>query len=250
MPITEEQQARWWLSPLLTASVLGSFMAYTAWIAFQEVGLVGPYLSPLNSPLVGDWPVIGTLLAFIPFKIPPAILILWVPIGFRATCYYYRKAYYRAFFNDPVACARGEPGFKVWKYGGERRFPFVLFNLHRYFYYGALVILAFLYWDTYQAFIFDGRFGIGVGSLLFTANIVLLTLYSVSCHCLKHLSGGNLDCFTGAPAGDLRHKTWGIISVLNRYHMLFAWMSLLVVMGSDIYVRLLQWGILHDVRLV
>ena len=37
------------------------------------------------------------------------ILVAWVPLGFRGTCYYYRKAYYRAFFWDPPACAIEEP---------------------------------------------------------------------------------------------------------------------------------------------
>ncbi|GIS61097.1 MAG: hypothetical protein CM1200mP2_33220 [Planctomycetaceae bacterium] len=64
------------------------------------------------------------------------------PGGFRLTCYYYRKAYYRAFFLDPAGCAVGEPsglcGFKRGRdYKGETRM-LVFQNLHRYFLYVAL----------------------------------------------------------------------------------------------------------------
>ena len=59
-------------------------------------------ISPFYSPLILFLPPV---LAWV----SPAFLILWAPAGFRVTCYYYRKAYYRAFFLDPVACAVGEP---------------------------------------------------------------------------------------------------------------------------------------------
>jgi hypothetical protein len=44
----------------------------------------------------GWWP------AALPFS--AALLILWAPGGFRFTCYYYRGAYYKAFWQDPTAC--------------------------------------------------------------------------------------------------------------------------------------------------
>ena len=39
----------------------------------------------------------------------PALLVLPFPLTFRLTCYYYRKAYYRAFFWSPPACRQGRP---------------------------------------------------------------------------------------------------------------------------------------------
>ena len=57
-------------------------------------------------------------------------------MGFRLTCYYYRKAYYRAFWRAPAACAVREPHAK---YTGETRFPLILQNVHRYFFWIALV---------------------------------------------------------------------------------------------------------------
>ena len=50
----------------------------------------------------------------------PAMLILWAPGGFRFTCYYYRGAYYKAFWADPPSCAVGEPRKT---YCGERSVP-------------------------------------------------------------------------------------------------------------------------------
>ncbi len=54
--------------------------------------------------------------------------VAWAPGGFRATCYYYLKAYYRSYFRDPVACAMPE---SRRSYVGETAFPFILNNLHR-----------------------------------------------------------------------------------------------------------------------
>ncbi len=60
-------------------------------------------------------------------------------LGFRLTCYYYRKAYYRAFWQSPPACAVAEPH---GKYTGETRFPLIMQNVHRYFFYAAAAHLA------------------------------------------------------------------------------------------------------------
>src|SRR3954468_22593403 len=98
------RQDNWWLTPLLTFLGLGLFVVYSTWAAFQgNFYRVGPYLSPFYSPeLFGDpahaW--FGAMPAWIPAWLPvtPALLILWAPGGFRFTCYYYRGAYYKAFW--------------------------------------------------------------------------------------------------------------------------------------------------------
>jgi hypothetical protein len=69
----------------------------------------------------------------------PAFLIMWIPAGFRFTCYYYRGAYYKAFWLDPVNCAVGEPRKT---YLGERYLPLILQNVHRYFFYLAVVFIS------------------------------------------------------------------------------------------------------------
>jgi hypothetical protein len=201
----------WWVEILPIIIVMGSFSLYATWRAFEGVDYEwGPYLSPFYSPLIDPdhkwWPF------------SPALLILVAPLGFRATCYYYRKAQYRAFLLTPPSCAVTGP--MAGKYSGERKFPLVLQNLHRYFLYLALLFICILAYDAVKAFWFDGHFGIGVGSLVMTVNVVLLASYTFSCHSLRHLVGGKLDCFSCSVAGGARYKAWKGVSILNERHML------------------------------
>ncbi len=209
----------------------------------------GPYLSPFYSPeLFGDSPHawFGPKPAWWPGWLPfsPALLILWAPGGFRLTCYYYRGAYYKAFWADPPSCAVGEPRSS---YVGESAWPLKIQNIHRYFLYLALLFLVFLAWDVVKAYRFDGRFGIGVGSLVLTANVVLLSSYTFGCHSFRHLVGGRLDCISESP---LCHQAYKCSSVLNHRHQLCAWASLFTVGFSDLYVRMCALGIWSDFRLI
>ena len=135
----------------------------------------------------------------------PAIFILWIPLGFRATCYYYRKAYYRFYFADPPALrgrrADGPPALPM-----ETAFPFILQNLHRYFLYLAFVPLFFLWLDAVLSFQHDGAWRIGLGTLVLFVNAFLLSGYSLSCHSLRHLVGGNLDCFSCSRRTQVRYS--------------------------------------------
>lgn len=235
---TTMRRDAWWLELIPVIIVLGGFGVYATWRAFENNFYEwGPYLSPFYSPLIKTnwWPL------------SPALLILWAPLGFRATCYYYRKAYYRAFFLDPPACSVGEPRHK---YRGETAFPLILQNLHRYFLYVALIFLVILWYDAIHAFWFQGSFGIGVGSLVLLANIILLSLYTFSCHSLRHIIGGNVDCFSCVVAGGPRHAAWRGASFLNEHHMLFAWTSLFAVGLADLYIRLVASGAINDLRLL
>jgi hypothetical protein len=229
----------WWVEVLPVIVLLGGFGLYATLRAFEgKFYEWGPYLSPFYSPLIDAnhrW-----------WKWSPAILILGGPLSFRATCYYYRKAYYRAFFADPPACAVGEP---KRSYSGETKFPFILQNLHRYALYLAIIFLAFLWKDAYDAFWWDGKFGMGVGTLVLLVNIILLTTYTLSCHSLRHLAGGKLDCFSCATFGKPRHGAWSFLTRLNERHMLFAWMSLISVGFADFYIRMVASGAFHDVRI-
>src|ERR1700737_442839 len=162
-------------------ALLGAFSIYATFRAFEgRFYAWGPYLSPFYSPLIDPghhW-----------WRFSPALLVLAGPLGFRARCYYYRKAYYRAFFLDPPACAVGESPRR--NYRGETAFPFILQNVHRSFFYLAVLFIVFLWYDAIRAFFFDGRFGVGVGTLVLTVNVSLLSLYTFSCHQLRHLAGG------------------------------------------------------------
>ena len=244
----------WWVQPVLTFLGLSLFVVYATWAALQGHDYrYGPYLSPFYSPeLLGD-PVhawFGAPPDWWPPLITAAVLILWAPGGFRVTCYYYRGAYYKAFWADPPSCTVGEPR---QRYRGERSFPLVLQNVHRYFLYLAFVFLALLALDVWHACWFanpeTGRvqFGIGIGTIVLAANVVLLGCYTFGCHSLRHLIGGRVDEISKAAA---RQKSYDCVSCLNRRHMLFAWMSLFSVMFADLYVRLCAMGIWSDWRIV
>ncbi len=239
-----QRQDLWWVQPVVTAIVLGAFGIFATWRAFEnEYYQAGNYLSPFYSPLLlNHWQVFGR-------HVSPAIFILPFPLFFRATCYYYRKAYYRAFFWDPPACAVKEVAPRR-NYTGERAFPFVLQNLHRYAFYFAVIVVVILWWDTFLAFDFNGRFGIGVGSLIFLVNIVLLSLYTFSCHSWRHLSGGCMNCFSCSAGAKTRHGLWERITHFNENHALWAWLSLFSVVITDLYVRFLAMGAIHDFRLI
>ena len=241
----------WWVEPALTALVLGGFGVYATWAAWTGAHYEwGPYLSPFYSPLFQPswWPL------------SPAFLILGVPLGFRATCYYYRKAYYRAFFLDPAACSVGEARHD---YRGETTL-FLFQNIHRFFLYLAVVLIVILSYDVLLATrwpvagvlpagtIAPGRraFGIGVGTLVMAVNVVLLAAYTFGCHSLRHLVGGSVDCFSCARAGRARYAAWRWVSALNRHHMLWAWCSLFSVALTDLYIRLCAAGVIHDVRIL
>ena len=248
---------RWWVGPLATALGLGAFGIYATFRALYgaefEYGhgathfkvnnpdhayLLSPFYSPLFA--VPSW---------LPTWFSPAMFILWAPGGFRLTCYYYRKAYYRTFFADPPGCAVGE-GRKGYR--GETRL-FLFQNLHRYFLYVALIFLILLLIDVVHAMIWHqpdrSTFGVSVGTLVLLANVTLLGLYTFSCHSFRHLIGGNIDCFSCAKFGQARYNAWKRVSWLNKRHMLFAWTSLFMVGFTDFYVWMVSRGTITDIRL-
>lgn len=246
----------WWLQPLVVFLGLGSFVVYSTWAAFQgDHYHFGGYLSPFYSPeLFGDsphaWfgPKPGWWPQWLPFS--PALLILWAPGGFRLTCYYYRGAYYKAFWADPPACAVSEPRAK---YRGEQSFPLILQNLHRFFLYLALLFLVVLALDVWHALWFIDAatgarsLGLGVGTLVLAGNVVFLGGYTFGCHSLRHLIGGKLDAPSRAP---LRFASYRCVGCFNRKHMLWAWMSLFWVGFTDLYVRLCSMGVWTDWRIL
>jgi hypothetical protein len=244
----------WWVQPLFVFLGLGTFIVYSTWAAFQgDHYRFGNYLSPMYSPeLFGDpahswfggkpgwWP------AWLVFS--PALFVLWAPAGFRLTCYYYRGAYYKAFWADPSACAVGEPRKS---YLGEKYLPLILQNSHRYFLYLALLFILLLAHDAYEALWFTGpdgaeHFGLGVGTLVLALNVCFLASYTFGCHSLRHLIGGFLDEPSKVSACA---KSYACVTCFNKRHMLWAWISLFWVGFTDVYIRLCSMGVWHDVRI-
>jgi len=234
-----ERRDAWWVAPATQGLCLAILIGYANWAAFQGNHYeFGGYLSPLYSPLlVVPW-----------FPLSPAFLILLPPVLFRATCYYYRKAYYRSYFLDPPACAVGE--LRGHGYRGETAFPFVLQNLHRYLFYATFVYLFFLWWDVINSMRYGSSFGLSVGTFVLIASSTALTGYSFSCHSARHLVGGRLDCFSCSASARTRHALWRGATRLNEHHMFFAWLSFFAVCSGDLYVRLVASGVIHDIRLL
>jgi hypothetical protein len=247
---------RWWAQPLVVFLGLSAFLVYSSWAAFQgEHYTFGPYLSPFYSPeIFGASPhsVFGPRPAAWPDWLPfsPALLILPIPGLFRLTCYYYRGAYYKAFWADPPSCTVGEPRST---YRGENSFPLVLQNVHRYMLFLSLAVLAVLAVDVWRALWFTDAatgavsFGIGVGTIVLAANTVLLSGYLLGCHSLRHVAGGCVDELSRAPLG---FAAYSCVSCLNRRHMAWAWTSLFSVGFADLYVRLCSMGVWSDLRIV
>ena len=163
---------------------------------------------------------------------------------FRITCYYYRGAYYRSVWQSPTACAVAEPHAK---YTGETRFPLILQNLHRYFFYIAAIISLINTWDAIQAFHSPSGFGFGLGNIVLVTNVVLLWLYTLSCHSCRHVMGGRLKHFSKHP---VRYWSWTKISELNVHHKKFAWITLGTLMFTDFYVMLVASGTISDLRFI
>ena len=244
---------RWWLTPALYVA------GFTAWLLY---GLIRAstqsdywveqyhYLTPFASPCLSDACAPGSSLFGTPFGdfpplIPFAILTLPFLLAFRLTCYYYRKAYYRAFWASPPACAVAEPHAS---YTGERRFPLILQNAHRYFFYAAGLISLINTWDVIDAFHGkDGGFGIGLGTLIMLANVVLLWAYTLSCHSCRHITAGRINNFSRHP---VRYWAWLQISKLNRRHMELALITLVTLVVTDGYIALVAGGHLTDLRIV
>ncbi|MEV4731543.1 hypothetical protein [Saccharopolyspora sp. NPDC049426] len=243
---------RWWLPPLLTFLGLMAFVVYglvrtfmNRWYWVPEHNYLAPFFSPcLSAACVPGSSHFGQPFPDLGWLIPPPIFVLPFVLGFRLTCYYYRKAYYRAFWASPPACAVGEPH---GRYTGETRFPLIMQNVHRYFFYAAMLVAAVLTYDTVIAFKgTDGGVGVGLGTLLMVVNVVLLWAYTLSCHSCRHLIGGRLNHFSKHP---VRYWLWTKITWLNGKHMLLAWCSLASVALVDLYVMLVAGGVISDPRL-
>jgi len=244
---------RYWVQPLVTVVLFSLWLAYgLARTATQKHYFVPEYeyLTPFASPCVSASCVegsshLGVWFGEFPPLVPLAIITLPFLLLFRLTCYYYRKAYYRSFWLSPPACAVSEPHKR---YTGETRFPLIVQNLHRYFFYAAVLISLINTYDAIRAFHgADGGFGMGLGTLVLLTNVVLLWLYTFSCHSCRSLVGGRLKHFSKHP---VRHQAWQWVSKLNQRHMQFAWITLASLVVTDLYVWMVASGTITDLRFI
>ncbi len=171
----------------------------------------------------------------------PTILVVPVAGLFRLTCYAYRKDYYRHIFNHPQSCVVREDSSSRG-YSGETTL-FAFNNLHRYLLYAGIALLPFFYYDFYVSLTYSGNFVLRFGSLLLLTNALLLTLWTFSCHAFRHIfAGGNVKCFDCALQPTGRKRFFNAQSMLNKYHEEFAFISLIVIILVDLYLRALLAG--------
>jgi len=235
-------------------TVFMAFIAYANYRVFTGGhywlgNVVSPFFAPEiygDSPHAWLGPKPGWVPAWLPFT--PALLILPFPLMFRLTCYYYRGAYYKAFWADPPSCAVGEPRTE---YRGEQKWPLLVQNIHRYALYFALLFLVFLSMDVWKALWWlgpDGRehLGVSVATIILAINVTLIAGYTFGCHSLRHLVGGVFDVFSTRP---VRKTAYECVSWCNKHHMRWAWASLFGVALTDVYVNLISRGVFTDPRI-
>jgi hypothetical protein len=243
---------RWWQSPLIVDLGFAAFVIYATVRAFLQNNYYVAaynYLTPFYSPCVSKgcireashfWPQIIPDVWWIPF----AALSLPFLLLFRLTCYYYRGAYYRSVWQAPTACAVAEPHAK---YTGETRFPLIVQNTHRYFFYIAGIISVINTYDAIVAFHSPSGFGFGLGNIILVVNVVMLWIYTLSCHSCRHVVGGRLKHFSKHP---VRYWLWTQVSALNTRHKLYAWVTLGTLMLTDFYIMLVASGTISDLRFI
>jgi hypothetical protein len=242
---------RWWFPPLVT------FVGLSAWLLYGLVRVYMHrwyyvedyhYLTPFYSPCITERcvPEAAHFGRFLPgwWIIPEAALTLPFLLLFRLTCYYYRKAYYRSFWFSPPACAVPDGHDK---YTGETRFPLLGQNLHRYAFYAAAIISLINTYDAIIAFRSPGGFGFGLGNVILVGNVVMLWLYTASCHSCRHIIGGRMKHFSKHP---VRYRAWGFVSKLNGKHMQLAWITLGTLVVTDFYIMAVSAGWFSDLRFI
>ena len=149
---------------------------------------VDGYLSPLFSPLIApDW---------LPTWISPGLFILWVPARLPGHLLLLPQGLLPVLLRRPARAAPWPSPSIHRRYRLEAALPFILQNLHRFFLYLAFVPLFFLWVDASLSLREGGQWRIGLGVVILVVNAALLSGYSLSCHSLRHLVGGKIDCFS------------------------------------------------------
>ncbi|MBC7560178.1 MAG: hypothetical protein H7270_12685 [Dermatophilaceae bacterium] len=242
----------WRKAPLWTFIGLTAFVVYATIRVFTQSayfveGANFHYLSPFASPCLSDScgaaAEFGTWGTF-PQLIPLAILTLPFILLFRLTCYYYRKAYYRAFWMSPAACAVPEPRAK---YSGETRFPLIMQNAHRYFFFIVVGVSAINTFDAVKSFHGTEGFGLGLGNIIIVVNVILLWSYTLGCHSCRHITAGRINHFSKHP---VRYWLYQKASKLNGKHMQLAWITLGTLVLTDAYIALISLHPNFDLRFI
>ena len=171
----------------------------------------------------------------IPFwNYSPALLILIFPLGFRLTCYYYRKAYYRSFWLVAAGLRRGRRPRQLQRRDPvpadpPEHPPLLLLDpadlqLHPH--------LRRHRWPSASRASASASASARWSSCV---NAVFLWLYTLSCHACRHFCGGQVKQFSKHP---VRYRLWKLVTPLNARHMqLRLDQPLRCRPAADLYVR-------------
>ena len=167
------------------------------------------------------------------------------PAGPPATCYYYRKAYYRSFWLSPPACAVAEPHRR---YTGETRAaaarpePAPVRALRR----AGLQRDPHLRRDPRRS---ATRPASGATWASARSSCWPTRRCSGSTRCPATPAGTSSAAgSTTSPGTRCATRLWTQVSQLNGRHAQFAWLSLFSVAIADFYVFLLATGTISDLR--
>ena len=247
--LVTDRNDKWWLLPLVEDILIGIFVIYTLVVMFFFTD--GMTYAPMGyvSPIFGINVIPQSFyqsLGWNTAAISTAWIFIWAPLGFRASCYYERKLYYRGFFLTPPACTVSGPDIKRGNYKGESALPFILNNFHRYFFYATFVLMVLQTLDV----LFALQYGIGLGTILMAITAVFLSFYVYGCHAFRHWIGGRVDCYDCGVKGKIQYKGWRIVSKLNEKHNVWFWCSLIMVMVVDFYIHLVASGMIHEIPFI
>ncbi len=239
----------WLGQPFVMALALVALMVYTGWRLLVMDGDIHYDDHRVTSPFSPDVLHLSGLTEY-PGWLNSAILILWLPFGFRGTCYYMRRVYYRSFFASPVACWVDEPDInKKIGYAGERRL-FIFNNLHRYFLYAAIAILLFKWWDVVHSCT------LGMDSFLTSQHCPghrIVPAHHV-CDVVSRVQAPRRrrsDRWNGG-LSSLRGRLFALVSSprLNQSHGFWFWTSLGFVFIGDLFVMAVANGTIPEASIV
>ena len=97
-------------------------------------------------------------------------------------------------------------------------------------------------YDAIMAFHSPSGFGFGLGNVILVVNVIMLWVYTLSCHSCRHIVGGRLKHFSKHP---VRYWIWTQMSKLNTRHKLYAWITLGTLMLTDFYIMLVASGTIY-----
>src|SRR5256885_1828466 len=102
--------------------------------------------------------------------------------------------------------------------------------------FAAFVISIVNTYDAVVAFQSPQGFGFGLGNVILVVNVILLWIYTLSCHSCRHVVGGRLKHFSKHP---IRYWFWTQVSKINERHMMWAWITLGTLILTDFYIMLI-----------